>query len=192
MYQRILVVEDDVRLRQVIVRNLSARGHLVREAATADDAIATILEDLPDLLLLDLNLPDRSGWDVLRELRARNVAVPTVIVSAVRAVPSRLAEFHPLAYLPKPFPIEVLLRLVRTGATAVEGDSSEAEPLTHDLTIRPHREDARNDARFAVRVTYRDVCCTFDALTVGLAGIGIWGRPVSSSRIRPAVSAKRP
>lgn len=122
MYHRILVVEDEARLRQVIVLNLLARGRLVREAATAIDAVAAIREERPDLLLLDLNLPDRSGWDVLRELRQERIEVPTVVVSAVRAVPSRLAEFHPLAYLPKPFPLEALLRLVAADPVVAPAD----------------------------------------------------------------------
>jgi hypothetical protein len=57
----------------------------------------------PDLLRVD---------DVLRGLNQRNVQVPTIVVSAVRVSQSRLDEFQPLAYLPKPFPIEALLRLV--------------------------------------------------------------------------------
>jgi DNA-binding response OmpR family regulator len=71
-----------------------------------------VAQERPDLILLDINLPDRTGWDVLRELRRRQNEIPTIVISAVRANPSRLAEFHPLAYLPKPFPIEALLRLV--------------------------------------------------------------------------------
>jgi len=63
-------------------------------------------------MLLDINLPDRSGWDVLRELRERGIRVATVIVSAVRVSPARLDEFRPVAYLPKPFPLDALLRLV--------------------------------------------------------------------------------
>ncbi|MFN8515929.1 MAG: response regulator [Chloroflexia bacterium] len=74
--------------------------------------MAVALAERPDLLLLDINLPDRTGWDVLRELRERGVVVPTVIVSAVRVSQSRLDEFRPLAYLPKPFPLEALLRIV--------------------------------------------------------------------------------
>lgn len=123
LYRRILVVEDEATLRQVIARNLTGRGYQVRQAETAVEAIGAVLAERPDLLLLDINLPDRSGWDVLRELRGWGIAVPTVVVSAVRVSPSRLAEFRPLAYLPKPFPIEALLRLVEGNARPVEADA---------------------------------------------------------------------
>ena len=76
-------------------------------------------------MLLDISLPDRTGWDVLRELRERGLVVPTIIVSAVRVGPSRLAEFRPLAYLPKPFPLEALLRLVGHEPAAEGGERLE-------------------------------------------------------------------
>lgn len=111
-YGNILIVEDELPLRRIIARNLTNRGHSVREATTAAEAINALREGRPDLLLLDINLPDLTGWDVLRDLRQRGVEVPTIIVSAVRVSQKRLTEFRPLAYLPKPFPIEALLRLV--------------------------------------------------------------------------------
>ena len=111
-YGTILVVEDEAILRQVISRNLEARGHAVLGAETAAEALQQLSNVKPDLMLLDINLPDRSGWDVLRELRERGLQVATVIVSAVRVSPARLAEFRPLAHLPKPFPLDALLRLV--------------------------------------------------------------------------------
>jgi DNA-binding response OmpR family regulator len=114
MYKTILLVEDEATLRRVIARNLEARGAKVLEAETAREAIE-IIEASPDLILLDINLPDSSGWNVLRHLRDAGRSIPTVIVSAVRVSPDRLDEFKPLAYLPKPFPIEALLRLVETG-----------------------------------------------------------------------------
>jgi DNA-binding response OmpR family regulator len=111
-YRRVLLVEDQATLRKVIARNLSARGLDVGEADTAAQAVEAVRTRKPDLLLLDINLPDRTGWDVLRELRQHGSEVPTIVVSAVRVSQSRLDEFHPLAYLPKPFPIEALLRLI--------------------------------------------------------------------------------
>ena len=111
-YHKVLVVEDEAPLRRIIVRNLESRGYAVREAATAAEALAALRAELPDVMLLDINLPDRTGWDVLRALRERGTEVPTIVVSAVRIKPDRLAEFRPLAYLPKPFPLEALLELV--------------------------------------------------------------------------------
>lgn len=110
--RRVLLVEDEPTLRRVIARNLISRGLDVDEAGTAQEAVEMATSTHPDLMLLDINLPDQTGWDVLRELRRRSTEVPTIILSAVRVGSNRLAEFHPIAYLPKPFPIEALLRLV--------------------------------------------------------------------------------
>jgi DNA-binding response OmpR family regulator len=119
MYSKILLVEDEPVLRRVIVRNLDARGANVIEAETTQQAIE-LLSESPDLILLDINLPDRSGWDVLRHLRAEGKSIPTIIVSAVRVSPDRLAEFKPLAYLPKPFPIDALMRVVEEASLEEE------------------------------------------------------------------------
>jgi CheY-like chemotaxis protein len=111
-YRHVLLVEDEPVLRRVLARNLTGRGLDVREAGTAAAALAEVASEKPDLLLLDINLPDRSGWDVMREMNRCGTGVPTIVVSAVRVSQSRMDEFHPLAYLPKPFTIEALLRLV--------------------------------------------------------------------------------
>jgi len=111
-HRRVLVVEDEVTLRRIVARNLTSRGLQVSEAGTAQEAVRAVTSSPPDLLLLDINLPDQTGWEVLRELKRRGNAVPTIIISAVRVNQNRLDEFHPLAYLPKPFPLDALLRLV--------------------------------------------------------------------------------
>jgi DNA-binding response OmpR family regulator len=140
-YRRVVIVEDEVTLRRIIARNLVRRGVLVAETGTADEAVRAVQAQKPDLLLLDVNLPDRSGWDVLRDLQRRGIEVPTVVISAVRVNPSRVAEFRPVAYLPKPFPLEALLRLV-LGDGSVESDDggntqSESESVEEiDLSER--------------------------------------------------------
>lgn len=108
----VLVVEDEAALRMIIRRNLERRGVRVEEARTAAEALAALRGPLPDLLLLDINLPDRTGWDVLREARRSGRVPRTVVVSAVRVSPERLREFAVDAYLPKPFPIESLVGLI--------------------------------------------------------------------------------
>jgi DNA-binding response OmpR family regulator len=121
----VLLVEDEATFRRVIAQNLSSRGLSVREAGSAAEAVAAVNAQQPDLMVLDLNLPDRTGWDILRDLKGHGQDVPTIIVSAVRVRQGRLNEFHPLAYLPKPFPLEALLRVVSDMfATPVGGTSA--------------------------------------------------------------------
>jgi DNA-binding response OmpR family regulator len=111
-YRNVLLVEDDVTLCRVIERNLTARGARVVRAASVGEALAAIAVARPDVMLLDIDLPDRTGWDLLRTLETRAIQIPTILVSGTRVTPERLAQFRPIAYLPKPFPLEALLRLV--------------------------------------------------------------------------------
>jgi len=109
----ILLVDDERRLRQTIARSLSARGYHVDDVETCRDAIEAASTGRYDLMLLDVNLPDATGWDALRELASRVHAVPTVMLSAVPPSARRVREFRPLGVLHKPFPIDALLRFVR-------------------------------------------------------------------------------
>lgn len=109
----ILLVEDELRLRRTLVRSLEGRGYRVVEAATAGEAVTTALTAEFAVMLLDVNLPDATGWDVLRQLRAAGCDVPVVVLSAVPPNPTRVREFRPLGVLYKPFPIDALLRLIR-------------------------------------------------------------------------------
>lgn len=119
---RILLVEDDEVLRDLIERNLQIRGHDVSVAGDVQEALHLLRTGAFELTFLDINLPDKTGWDILRIAQEEGVLhtqqidsdeqkLPVVVLSAVRVSPRRMAEFHPLAYLPKPFPMEALLRL---------------------------------------------------------------------------------
>jgi DNA-binding response OmpR family regulator len=119
---RILLVEDDAVLRDLVERNLLARQHAVSSAEDAESALAHLRTNAFDLIILDINLPDQTGWEVLRtaqregylhtqQIDDKHSLLPVVVLSAVRVSPRRLAEFRPLAYLPKPFPMDALLRL---------------------------------------------------------------------------------
>ena len=110
IFRDVLMVEDDDTFARIVSRNLVSRGVSVRRARNVDEACARIRERRPDLLLLDLSLPDRTGWDVLRECREGTFA--TIVLSALPMSGERASEFRPLAYLRKPFPLDVLLRLV--------------------------------------------------------------------------------
>lgn len=129
---RILLVEDDDVLRGLVARNLQARGYDVRLAADAQEALAQLRAAPFDLVLLDINLPDETGWEVLRTAQREGwlqplmiddetLKLPVVVLSAVRVSSQRIAEFHPLAYLPKPFPMEAILRLAAEAASRRNG-----------------------------------------------------------------------
>ncbi len=117
----ILVVEDERSLERIFTLNLARRGHTVAEADSVASAIELVeaFEPSFDLVLLDINLPDQSGWELLRawHLRQRfgSAAKPfpkVIVVTAVRPSAERLMEFTPDALLLKPFPIDVLLRSI--------------------------------------------------------------------------------
>jgi len=68
----ILIVDDDERLREYIRANLELEGYLVREAASAEDGLQALEEEPPDLVLLDVMMPQMDGWEMLRRLQERH------------------------------------------------------------------------------------------------------------------------
>lgn len=109
----ILLVDDEPRLRRALALSLRGRDYRVTEATTAAEAVAAATTHRYDLMLLDVNLPDATGWDVLRALRDTGRDLPVVVLSAVPPNPQRIKEFAPAGVLHKPFPIDALLRLIR-------------------------------------------------------------------------------
>lgn len=109
----VLVVEDDPTLARSIARNLTVRGYVTSSAATVAQALSTLRQERPSLVLLDIDLPDGLGWEVLRTLRATaGPHVPAIVMSALRPNPRLCAELGAEGVLEKPFPMESLLRLV--------------------------------------------------------------------------------
>ncbi len=150
---RILLVEDDEVLCELILRNLEIRGHDVCIAEDARTALAHLRTTAFDLIILDICLPDQTGWDVLRtaqkegrlsplQMNGHAGQLPVVVLSAVRVSPRRLQEFPPLAYLPKPFPMEAILRLAAEAAYRRNGiEVYEQEDSESSLPALPHEED---------------------------------------------------
>src|ERR1700682_6186761 len=101
-YHNVLMVEDDDALCRVVDRNLTARGVSVRRAGSVADALAAIAADRPDLVLLDIDLPDRTGWDLMRALAAHEMDLPTIVITGTRVTPERLPRRQRLARRPQP------------------------------------------------------------------------------------------
>lgn len=114
--KRILIVEDNVDLASGLRRNLEVEGHKATVAGTAAAAIETAMRESPDLLVLDLGLPDRDGYYVLEQLRSRGCSAPVLILSARGLEADKVRGFRLGAddYVTKPFGVVELM--ARIGA----------------------------------------------------------------------------
>ena len=118
---RVLLIEDETALADVLARNLRARGFAVDVEAAAEDAIDQLNRVWPDVVVLDINLPDYSGWEVLRRLTEdQRRSLRVVVISAAPISPKRIAEFRPAHWFQKPFPMDSLVRAVRGDVAIVE------------------------------------------------------------------------
>ncbi|GGM07569.1 response regulator transcription factor [Dactylosporangium sucinum] len=125
---KVLIVEDDGTIRTGIVRALTERGHVVAAAGTAMDGLKLAVAEAPDVVLLDLGLPDLDGREVLRMLRAVS-AVPIIVVTARRTEGEMVRALDAGAddYVVKPYgadQIDARIRAVlrRGGASAEQPD----------------------------------------------------------------------
>ncbi len=115
MSQRVLVVDDDPTLRRTLRINLRARGYEVEEVGSGRDALATVADAVPDLVVLDLGLPDIDGVEVLRRIRERS-RVPVVVLSARHQSDDKVEALDEGAddYVTKPFGMDELMARVRS------------------------------------------------------------------------------
>ena len=135
---RILVVEDEAKVASFVARGLEAEGYAVDVAHDGDAGLRRILEGDPDLVILDVMLPGRTGLDVLREARARERRVPVLLLTARASVADKVAGLDLGAddYLTKPFDFTELVARVR--ALLRRGTASAPARLAiADLTLDP-------------------------------------------------------
>jgi len=111
---RVLVVDDDPRLQRTLTIALRAHGNEVVTAADGRTAVQSVTEDAPDVVILDLGLPDLDGTEVLRRIRAASV-VPVIVLSARHESDDKIEALDLGAddYVTKPFGVEELLARVR-------------------------------------------------------------------------------
>jgi DNA-binding response OmpR family regulator len=136
---QLLVVEDDERIRTALIRALRDRGHAVASAGTALAGLQLAVEERPDLVVLDLGLPDLDGGELLRMLRAVS-AVPVIVATARDDDGSVVAALDAGAddYVVKPFSAGQLEARIRAVLRRAAGADSGPEPVTvGDLTVDP-------------------------------------------------------
>ncbi|MDR0432056.1 MAG: response regulator transcription factor [Bifidobacteriaceae bacterium] len=145
----VLVIEDEERISTFIARGLEAAGFTAAVAGTAAEGLILAMAADVGLIVLDIGLPDRDGFELLRELRARGVSVPVIVLTARSSVDDRVTGLEGGAddYMAKPFHFAELLARIRL---RLRGPASEGEAtvlrcggLSLDLRSRQAEVDGR-------------------------------------------------
>ncbi|MGW4078618.1 response regulator [Streptomyces asiaticus] len=128
---RVLVVEDDPQLVRALVLNMRARQYGVDAAPDGATALRLAATRPPDVVILDLGLPDMDGVDVIKALRGSN-RVPILVLSARRASDEKVAALDAGAddYITKPFSMDELLARLRAAVRRTEDT-----PVAPDMTL---------------------------------------------------------
>ena len=154
----VAVCEDDAALRSVLSRSLAGAGHEVLLAHNGAEALRVFPSAAPDVVILDIGLPDSDGRDVCLALRAGGLDAPVLFLTARDGVHDKVAGFESGAddYLTKPFELpELLVRITalarRTGAAAATADGLQLDPARHAVTAEGTDRPADTDGVPAAR-----------------------------------------
>ena len=116
MAKNVLIVDDDGDLRRIFAKVLQSRGYETSEAASGHEAIETAIAKKPNLILLDLNLPDMKGTDAARAIRKhpRTAHIPIIASSAYTAAELRqeVLRLGITEYLQKPFSVRGIVTII--------------------------------------------------------------------------------
>jgi two-component system response regulator MprA len=141
----VAVCEDDAALRSVLTRSMRSAGHEVVLARNGSQALLTFPPATPDVVILDIRLPDSDGRDLCLALRANGVSAPVLMLTALDGVHDKVAGFESGAddYLTKPFELPELV--ARVGALIRRGEPRRGRGL------EPHLDSSRHAVTYGER-----------------------------------------
>ena len=147
MAEAILVVDDDAPILRMLERALRAEGYVVATAAGGGEALVSIEQSAPDLVVLDIGLNGLDGLAVCRRIRQRRLSLPVLLLTARDSVPDRVAGLDAGAddYLVKPFATDELMARVR--ALLRRGKPPAAMLTLGELVFDPATREARHAGR---------------------------------------------
>src|SRR5689334_14272519 len=141
MRPSLLIVEDDGVLRDVLTRSLRAEGFAASAVPCGGELLERALAEAPDVLVIDIGLPDADGRDLCQALRARGMNAPVLFLTARDALTDRLSGFSAGGddYVTKPFDIEEVVArlhalLKRTARPKVEPFGFVLDPTQHTVS----------------------------------------------------------
>jgi two-component system copper resistance phosphate regulon response regulator CusR len=141
----IVLIEDEPQIRRFLRATLGSQGYRLYEAPTGADGLVEVASRQPDVVIVDLGLPDMDGLEVCRSLRQQGVHVPVLMLTARDAVQMRIAGLDSGAddYLTKPFAFQELLArihaIMRRGSRPITDD----DLVVGDLYLDPRARHAR-------------------------------------------------
>ena len=136
--QRILIVEDDFAIRNSVEFALRREGYIVRALDCGVAAVDTVRTFDPDLVLLDIMLPGKSGHEICEELRSSDISVVIIMISALGETEDRIAGLRLGAddYVSKPFSLDELLERVRANLRRSKWSQSGADDEREDTAAK--------------------------------------------------------
>ena len=151
---RVLLIEDERALRRALAMNLTARGYAVVEAATGTAGLAAAAQSEPDVIVLDLGLPDLDGVDVVRGVRAYS-HTPIIVLSARTGSTEKVRALDAGAddYVTKPFNVDELLARLRAATRRAGATEVHATVAIGDVTVDLAATTATRTDGSAVRLT---------------------------------------
>lgn len=157
MADKILVIEDEPRIYDFIRRGLQREGFDVMVAVDGEAGLDMTFAELPNLIILDVMLPNMDGLVVCRQIREAELQVPILMLTAKDAIPDRVAGLETGAddYLVKPFAFEELLARIRALLRRRAPIESEAPIQFGDLTLSPATRLAERNQR-AIELTAKE------------------------------------
>ena len=156
---RILVVDDEKAIRRFLVTALSAHGHTILEAATGSEAITAVAHEHPDVVILDLGLPDMDGTEVTGRLREWS-DIPIIILSVREHESDKIAALDAGAddYLTKPFSVGELMARLRAVQRRLAQPAKQAVFELRDLVMDlANRRVTVSDAEVSLTPTEYDL-----------------------------------
>ncbi|MHB8611262.1 MAG: response regulator transcription factor [Candidatus Dormibacteraceae bacterium] len=143
----VLIIEDELNLSRILARVLEEEGFQALVEYRGDRGLETAVASAPDAVVLDLSLPGMDGLRVCRELRARGLRMPVIMLTARDAVPDRVRGLDQGAddYLVKPFAIEELIARIRAHLRRA-GEPAE-RLVVADLVLEPSARRVRRGGR---------------------------------------------
>lgn len=184
----IVIIEDDAAIRGALVRSLSRLPHVPTTASTALAGLQLVLDEQPDVVLLDLRLPDLEGSALLAMIRAVS-AVPVIVISA-RADDKEIVALLDAGaddYLVKPFSVEQLEARIRAVLRRVQPETPEPPMVVGGLSIdRPGRSATLDDEPLTLSPKEFDLLAYLaehlgQVVSKRTLATEVWGQPYGGS-----------